>query len=122
MLEHRDDRPRLAGFPVVRYGDGLAAVASGSHGRGAVTLGAMSEVPIWEASTHLSEVARGASQRGEVVYLVENGQRLAAIVPAEMAAQIEAAEDAEDLEAALAARDEPGEPVRAEQLWAELGL
>lgn len=36
-----------------------------------------------------------------------------------MTAQIEAAED---FAAALAARDEPGDPVPAAQLWAELGL
>lgn len=85
-------------------------------------LGSVSEVPIWEASSHLSEVAHEAVQRGEVVYLTEHGQRLAAIVPADLAARIEAAEDAEDLAAALAARDEAGPPVSAEQLWAELGL
>jgi antitoxin Phd len=80
----------------------------------------MSEVPIWE--THLSEVAHEAARGGEIVYLTGNGQRLAAIVPADMAAAIEAHEDAEDLAAALAAVAEGGELIPAERVWAELGL
>ncbi|MPZ86332.1 MAG: type II toxin-antitoxin system Phd/YefM family antitoxin [Actinophytocola sp.] len=58
-----------------------------------------------------------------MIYLTdEHGERLAAIVPADVAAEIEAAEDADDIRAAEAALAEPGEPVPAEELWAELGL
>lgn len=84
--------------------------------------GCVSEVPIGEASAHLAEVAHEAASGGEVVYLTENGQRLAAIVPAQMAADLEAAEDADDIAAARDALDEEGESVSAEELWTELNL
>src|SRR5215211_3224791 len=45
----------------------------------------MSEMPVPEAQDHLSEVAHQAAA-GRVVYLTEGGQRIAAIVPAELAA------------------------------------
>jgi len=63
-----------------------------------------------------------AAAGGEVVYLTRNGHPFAAIVPADVAAEFEAAEDAEDIAAALAAREELGEPIPADKLWAELGL
>lgn len=82
----------------------------------------MTELPIPEARDHLSEVAHDAAG-GEVVYLTdEAGQRLAAIVPADLAAELEADEDADDVRAARAALAEPGAPIPAETLWAELGL
>ena len=81
----------------------------------------MSELPIPEARDHLSEVAHEAAG-GQVIYLTEGGRRLAAIVPADVAAEIEAAEDADDIRAAEAARAEPGEAIPAEKLWTELGL
>jgi hypothetical protein len=59
---------------------------------------------------------------GAVIYLTEGGQRLAAIVPAEVAAEIEAAEDAADLEAARAAVAEGGDLIPARRVWAELDL
>jgi DNA-binding MarR family transcriptional regulator len=72
--------------------------------------------------------------RGQVVYLTEHGQRLAAIVPAEFAAALESLTpeqirelfedlaDAADVRAARAAR-EAGEPVIPwEQAKAEAGL
>lgn len=81
----------------------------------------MSELPIPEASDHLSEVAHEAAG-GEVIYLTEGGRRLAAIVPAEVAAALEAAEDASDLAAARASVAEGGDLIPAERVWAELGL
>jgi hypothetical protein len=57
-----------------------------------------------------------------VVYLTEHGHRLAAIVPAEVAAELEAAEDAADTERARAALEELGEDTPLEEVLAELGL
>jgi prevent-host-death family protein len=48
----------------------------------------MSEMSIREADGHLEEVARQAAA-GHVLYLTEHGQRLAAIVPADLAAELE---------------------------------
>jgi antitoxin Phd len=60
-----------------------------------------------------------------VIYLTRAGQPIAAVVPAALAAAVEAAEAAEDITAADEAMDaiEAGEPaVPADELWAELGL
>jgi antitoxin (DNA-binding transcriptional repressor) of toxin-antitoxin stability system len=48
----------------------------------------MSEIPLDEASREVSNAAHDAA-RGQVVYLTEHGVRLAAIVPAELAAELE---------------------------------
>lgn len=83
-----------------------------------------------------ADVAASAHEaaRGQVVYITERGQRLAAIVPAEFAAVLESLTpeqtqelledlaDAADVRAARAAR-EAGEPVIPwEQAKAEAGL
>jgi PHD/YefM family antitoxin component YafN of YafNO toxin-antitoxin module len=81
----------------------------------------MSEMPISEASGHLDEVANESATTGEVIYLTRDGHRLAAIVPVEVAAEIEA-EDAADIAAAEAAMAEPGDDISAEAVWAELGI
>jgi hypothetical protein len=89
----------------------------------------MSEVPL-DDGPDISAAAHDAA-RGHVVYLTEQGERLAAIVPAEFAALLEgmtpdqARELLEDLADGAAARqalDEPGEDIPAEQVWTELGL
>lgn len=81
----------------------------------------MSEMPL-EDVPGLADLAHQAADRGQVVYLTEHGHRLAAIVPAEVAAELEAAEDAADTERARAALEEPGEDSRLEDVLAELGL
>ncbi len=48
----------------------------------------MREIPLDEAPREIAAVARAAT-RGEIVYLTEDGQRLAAIVPPELAAELE---------------------------------
>jgi antitoxin (DNA-binding transcriptional repressor) of toxin-antitoxin stability system len=56
-----------------------------------------------------------AAEHGQVVYLTRNGEPVAAVVPADVAAAgfaaIEALEDAADLRAVRAARDEPGQNI-----------
>lgn len=79
-------------------------------------------MPISEASGHLDEVAAESAATGEVIYLTRDGRRLAAIVPADAAAGIEAAEDAADIAAAEAAMAEPGDDIPASAVWAELGI
>jgi antitoxin (DNA-binding transcriptional repressor) of toxin-antitoxin stability system len=89
----------------------------------------MSELPV-EEDPDLASAARSAA-RGHVVYLTEQGERLAAIVPAEFAAALEgmtpeqAAELLEDLADAAEAREalaEPGESIPWEQVKSEAGL
>ncbi len=89
----------------------------------------MSELPV-DAVLAVTGVAHEAA-RGEVVYLTGNGQRLAAIVPAELAAVLEGMtpdearallEDLADAAAARQALAEPGESIPWEQVKAEAGL
>jgi hypothetical protein len=79
-------------------------------------------MPISEASGHLDEVAAESAATGKVIYLTRDGHRLAAIVPADAAAEIEAAEDTADIAAAEAATAEPGDDIPASVVWAELGI
>ena len=79
-------------------------------------------MPISEATGHPDEVADETAATGEVIYLTRDGRRLAAIVPADAAAEMKAAEDAADIAAAEAAMAEPGEDIPASVVWAELSL
>lgn len=93
----------------------------------------MSEISLDDASGDMTAAARDAA-RGQVVYLTEHGQRLAAIVPADIAAELEnltpeqfreLLEDFADAQAAreaLAEIDAGASPVPAARVWAELGL
>jgi hypothetical protein len=93
----------------------------------------MSELPLDEAPRAVSDAAHNAA-RGQVIYLTEHGQRLAAIVPAELAAELEGLspeafrdllEDFTDSQAAreaLAEIESGARPVAAEEVWAELGM
>ena len=89
----------------------------------------MSEIPLDEASGEVAAAAHDAAG-GQVVYLTENGRRLAAIVPAEIAAEIESMdldafrellENFADAAAAREALAEGGEPVPWEQVRVEAG-
>jgi antitoxin (DNA-binding transcriptional repressor) of toxin-antitoxin stability system len=77
----------------------------------------MSELPV-DTAPGVAEAAHEAA-RGEVVYLTKDGQRLAAIVPAEFAAVLEgiapgeAREVLEDLADTATARQAPAEPAEA---------
>jgi antitoxin (DNA-binding transcriptional repressor) of toxin-antitoxin stability system len=93
----------------------------------------LSEIPLDEASREVSDAAHDAA-RGQVVYLTEHGVRLAAIVPAESAAELEhltpeafreLVEEFADVQAAresLAEIEADAKAVSAEQVWAELGI
>ena len=73
----------------------------------------MGAAPDFELPPHTAVPAEAvdAAEHGHVVYLTRDGEPVAAIVPADVAAAgaaaIEALEDAADLRAARATRDEP---------------
>jgi antitoxin (DNA-binding transcriptional repressor) of toxin-antitoxin stability system len=93
----------------------------------------MSEIPLDEAPSAVSDAAHDAA-RGRVVYLTEHGERLAAIVPAELAAELEnlspeafreLLEDFADAQAAreaLAELEAGAKPLAAADVWGELGI
>ena len=106
---------------------GAARFAAGT--RALAYSGRLGEIPLEEVPGEVTEAAHDAAL-GQLVYLTEHGERLAAIVPAELEnltpAQFrELLEDFADAQAAreaLAEVEAGGEPVPAEQVWAELGL
>jgi antitoxin (DNA-binding transcriptional repressor) of toxin-antitoxin stability system len=87
----------------------------------------MSAAPDFELPPHAAVPAEAvdAAEHGQVVYLTRNGEPIAAIVPADVAAAvaaaIEALEDAADLRAARAARDEPGPNIPLADVLAKYG-
>ncbi|GAA2222857.1 hypothetical protein GCM10010429_57310 [Micromonospora olivasterospora] len=83
------------------------------------------ELPISDARDSLADVVSRAHYAGRITYVTRRGQRLAAIVPAEVAEAIERAEDAADVAAAreaLARIDAGDTPVPLTELRNELGL
>jgi hypothetical protein len=81
----------------------------------------VTELPIEDAAG-LAAAAHDVAERRQVVYLTDaSGQRLAAIVPADVAAAgaaaVEALEDAADLRAARLAAEEPGPNVAMPRCW-----
>jgi antitoxin (DNA-binding transcriptional repressor) of toxin-antitoxin stability system len=92
----------------------------------------MSELPLEDAPDVVGAAHEAA--RGQVVYLTEHGERLAAIVPAEFAAALEGMTpeeaiglledlaDVADARASVAELAAGATPVSAEHVWAELGI
>jgi hypothetical protein len=78
----------------------------------------LSELPVEQAPA-VADAAHEAAG-GKVVYITEGGQRLAAIVPADYAADL--AEDLADAQAAQESLAEPGDNVSWEQVRGEAGL
>jgi len=86
-----------------------------------------------EETPAIADAAREAA-RGQVVYITVHGERLAGIVPAEIAAELEnlspgelrqLLEDFADAQAAreaLAEIEAGAEPIPAAQVWEELGV
>lgn len=84
----------------------------------------MTDLPIDDAAA-LAGAAHDAAEHHQVIYLTDaNGRRLAAIVPADVAAAgtaaVEALEEAADLEAARRAAGEPGPSVPHADVLADL--
>lgn len=86
------------------------------------------ELPHDHSADALEQLADAAAA-GEVIYLVRQGARVAAIVSTDVAAAgsaaVEALEDASDVaaaRAALAEIDAGADWIPAERLWAELDL
>lgn len=52
------------------------------------TVGAVREIPVEQVPEDIAEMARAAA-RGEIVFLTEDGERLAAIVPPGYAVELE---------------------------------
>jgi prevent-host-death family protein len=78
-----------------------------------------------DAREHFADVVSRAAYGGRITYVTRRGQRMAAIVPAEVAEAIERAEDAQDVAAAreALARIDAGEAtVSLADLRSELGL
>ncbi|MDG4767719.1 type II toxin-antitoxin system prevent-host-death family antitoxin [Solwaraspora sp. WMMD406] len=83
------------------------------------------ELSISAARDKLADIVSRAHYSGRITYVTRRGQRLAAIVPADLAEAIERAEDAADVAAAreaLARIDAGEKPVSLSELRAELGL
>jgi len=83
------------------------------------------ELSISAARDELADIVSRAHYSGRITYVTRRGQRLAAIVPADLAEAIERAEDAADVAAAreaLARIDAGEKPVSLAELRAELGL
>jgi hypothetical protein len=78
----------------------------------------VSELPV-ENAPAVADAAHEAAG-GKVVYITEGGQRLAAIVPADYAADL--AEDLADAEAARASLAEAGDNIPWAQVRAEAEL
>ncbi len=83
------------------------------------------ELPISDARDQFADVVSRAHYAGRITYVTRRGVRLAAIVPANLAEEIERAEEAADVAAAkdaLARIDAGQAPIPLSELRAEFGL
>jgi prevent-host-death family protein len=79
----------------------------------------MSEMPIREAQDNLGEVVSRSSSTGEVVYLTDHGERVAAIMPARRAAILDGLLAVEEYEASTG-RYPRTRPTRHTKSWPAL--
>jgi len=80
----------------------------------------MSEIGVTEARDQLGQLVNRAEYNEERIVLTRNGRPVAALVPVAVLRDLEAAEDAADLEAARRAAAEAGPNVPHAQVWADL--
>ncbi|MFC7327713.1 hypothetical protein [Marinactinospora rubrisoli] len=80
------------------------------------------ELPLTESNGPLADSCESVRPDGTVTCLTRHGRRGAAIVPADLVAALEAAEDRADALEADAAMAEPGESIPWDQVKAEAGL
>ncbi len=80
----------------------------------------MSEIGVTEARDQLGQLVNRAEYNEERIVLTRNGRAVAAIVPVDVLRDLEAAEDAADLEAARRAAAEPGPNVPHAEVWGDL--
>jgi len=75
---------------------------------------------VTEARDQLGQLVNRVEYKDERVVLTRNGRAVAAIVPIDVLRDLEATEDAADLEAARRAVAEPGPNVPHAQVWGDL--
>lgn len=80
----------------------------------------MAEISVTEARDQLGELVNRATYGEERIVLTRHGRAVAALVPLAVLRDLEAAEDAADLEAARLAAAEAGPNVPHAQVLAEL--
>ena len=83
-------------------------------------LGLMSEIGVTEARDQLGQLVNRAEYNEERIVLTRNGRAVAAIVPMDVLRDLEADEDAADLEAARRAAVDPGPNVPHAEVWGDL--
>jgi len=80
----------------------------------------MSEIGVTEARDQLGQLVTRVEYNDERILLTRNGRAVAALVPVAVLADLEAAEDAADLEAARRAAAEAGSNVSHAEVLADL--
>lgn len=80
----------------------------------------MSEIGVTEARDQLGQLVNRVEYGAERVVLTRNGRAVAALVPLDVLRDLDAAEDAADLEAARSAATETGPNASQAQVLADL--